>query len=370
MSAKKNILIITIGLDGGGAEKIVTTLAENLHTVFNLHLVTFKNSGIYLDRVKSVLGNSCRALDIVERNTIKKVLVIRKIIKEIQPDKIISFLYYPNLVTFLANLALGTEHIACERSCHRFYFKPRVKDYIWKFLMYFMYKQARYIVAISTRMAEFIYTDFGVDPKKIIVIPNGIDFKQIDQLQAEPLSDYSFSPERNTIISVGRLSAEKNYPLLLHAVQRLREKHSNVDLLILGDGILKSDLQQLCKTLNISEHVSFMGFQPNPYKYLKNSQVFVLTSDYEGFPNSLLEAMYVIGNVISTDCDLGPSEIITNNVDGILTKVGDVNELADALEKMLFNQQFRQEIYRNSRKKIINFSHRKMTADYRFLLER
>jgi glycosyltransferase involved in cell wall biosynthesis len=236
--------------------------------------------------------------------------------------------------------------------------------------MYFMYKRVNCVVANSARMAEIISSDFSVDPAKIAVIPNGIDFSQIDRMKDEPVTDYVFDPGRKAIISVGRLAVEKNYPLLLYAFQRLKQEHADIDLLILGEGVQRNDLQQMCKILNITDNVHFMGFQANPYKYMKNSQAYVLSSNYEGFPNSLLEAMYVMGNVIATDCEVGPSQIITNNIDGILTKVGDVNELAAALEKMLYDQQFKQEIHRNSRSKIINFSHQKMVSDYRLLLER
>jgi glycosyltransferase involved in cell wall biosynthesis len=135
-------------------------------------------------------------------------------------------------------------------------------------------------------------------------------------------------------------------------------------LIILGRGDKKEELKNLARNLNIDEYVTFLGFQSNPYGLVARSNLFVLSSLWEGFPNALIEAMACRIPVISTDCSSGPKEIITSGVNGLLVPVGDVDILADAILKVLTDKELSNKIAKNGRKRVMDFEAKKVVREY------
>ena len=136
------------------------------------------------------------------------------------------------------------------------------------------------------------------------------------------------------------LQSKKNFELLIRAFAKVRQK-IHAKLIIIGEGHLKNNLISLAKSFDLQGHFSFPGFVKNPYKFMANSSLVVLSSNYEGFGNVLVEAMACGTQVISTDCNSGPSEILENGLWGTLVPVNDELELAnaiiDSLEKKYYN---------------------------------
>ena len=138
---------------------------------------------------------------------------------------------------------------------------------------------------------------------------------------------------------------QKNYPLLLSAFSKISKKHPDYKLRIFGQGIVLPELQKLVLDLGIVNNVTFEGFCANVHESIKNSDIFVLSSDFEGMPNALLEAMAMGFPVISTDCPAGgPAELIKNEENGILVPVGDEEKLVKALEKMIDNVTLKEKV--------------------------
>ena len=135
------------------------------------------------------------------------------------------------------------------------------------------------------------------------------DFSEIERLSQGKVDDYDFS--KFTICNVSHMNEVKGIEHLLRTFSEVNKKDENTQLLLIGDGNLRSKLEEYAKILGIQDSVTFMGYRKNPHKYVKKSNLYVLTSENEGFPNSLVEAMFHIP-VISVDCETGPYEILTN----------------------------------------------------------
>lgn len=154
--------------------------------------------------------------------------------------------------------------------------------------------------------------------------------------------------KKKEIVSVGRLIPAKNYPLLLNAFKRFHESHGDYCLRVFGQGYMLDELRQQCEALKISECVCFEGVVKNVVDYISSSEIFVLTSNFEGMPNSLLEAMCIGLPVISTKV-AGAVDLI-NESNGVLIDVNSEEQLFDALCKLADNLELRQEISKNAAK--------------------
>ena len=364
MKTKKNIVIITLSFDGGGAEKILLSIIKNLANEFNFTVITFYDKGIYLDEIKTIPHIKYHCIHAENGNTIIFAWRIHKIIKSLNPYRVLSFLYYPNIVTYLSLLGLRINHIPSERSNHQKYLSKSFKHRVWKWLLRCTYNNAFKIVSVSEANRKLIQGDFNITNNKLVTIFNGISFQKLDKLKTESIEDFIFTHDKKYIISVGNLYPVKNYPLLIESFNLVHEKFPNTQLLIIGKGDQLNELKDLTKKKKLSDSIFFLGFKKNPHAYVFKASCYVLSSYYEGFPNSLIEAMYVNGHVISTNCPTGPSEIITNMEDGILCPVNDSQLLAKAMEKLCYDENFREMVYLNSRKKILQFDEKRMILNY------
>ncbi len=354
------VVFITLNLGKGGAEKVFTSLVKNLHSVFDISVVSIHGGGYYENEIKQ-LGLDYYTLGGPNGNTFLYVSRFHKILKEIEPTVVISFLWYPNIISGLATLNSKIKLIVSERSNHRIYLNSDFKKKnIWKPLLKFVYKKSSLIIPNSIAMGENIKKDFKVNSKKVKVIHNGICFDEIDELMQHQIEDFVFNPDIRYVISVGRLNEPKNYTFLLKSFEELISKVENVELIILGEGDLRKSLIEEAKVLGIYNKLHLLGFKSNPYKYLKRADCYVMSSKREGFPNALIEAMYVNGNVVSTDCETGPNEIITHRRDGFLVGLDSSSSMAEAIKILLLDKVVKENFYIESRKKLLAFTQSKM----------
>lgn len=186
------------------------------------------------------------------------------------------------------------------------------------------------LTCVAKEMVSQYYDCFG--PTRHIAIYNPV-FADNLLAQASVYVEHEwFNPPKihKVLISIGRLSPWKGHADLLEAFHVVR-KQCSVKLIIIGDGELRDFLEDLTKRLRIEEDVCFMGYLSNPLSYLKRSDIFVLSSHVEGMPNVLVEAMALGRQVVSTDCDTGPREIIQSGTNGYLAKTGSIDSLAEAI---------------------------------------
>ncbi len=369
MDNSRKFLFLILNLDGGGSEKIFTRLVSNLCHIHEIVVVTFYEEGIYLNEVRQ-LPVKYYSISSGNDNTLRFARRLRQIVKKERPEKVISFLYYPNIVAFLALICLKIKHITSERSNHRMYLTRSIKHIIWKDLMRHAYRKSTKIVALTERIKDYIIEDFGISEKKVTVIHNGINFADLQILADEGMSDtLSFDNRFKNIVAVGRFTEAKNYPMLIEAFSILHHKHPETRLYILGSGELKEKISALVKLKNLDQYIQLPGFQQNPFPYIKKADCYVMSSKWEGFPNALAEAMFVNGHVVSTDCPTGPADIITHEHDGLLSPNDDAEKLSENLEKMLYDDDLRKRMYHNSRTSIQRFDEKIMMDKYREIIE-
>ena len=175
-----------------------------------------------------------------------------------------------------------------------------------------------------------------------IVIPNAI-------ICDIPSSNYN--NKEKIIVSVGRFNKQKNFPLLINAFSKITNEFPDYKLYIYGEGDLKEEYKKLVRDLSLEKKVIFPGYVKNVNEFIKDASLFVLPSDYEGIPNALIEAMAIGLPCISTRCAGGGAEFLINNEEnGLLVNVGDVNEMALAIKRVLSDNVLSTKISTNAKK--------------------
>ena len=306
--AKIGLLITK--LNGGGAERT----AANLSSLFDeygeeVYLITFDGSNItYPYKGKLIdlsLGINKNVFDAIKKN-IKRIIKVKKIKKKYNLDVCISFLDTPNLVNVLS----GGK---CKKIVSiRNYLSLEKPSFIRKQLIRFSSIRADKTVCISKNGEYDMRNFFKIKEKKLCTIYNPVDIKSLLTIEEDYTFDKEFSDYFN-IVTMGRLTYQKGQWNLIYAIKDIVVQYPKVRLYILGDGELKNELEELVKKLELEEHVFFLGFISNAHKFLRQCDLFVLTSLFEGLGNVLLEAMALGLPVISTDCKSGPREIIAPN---------------------------------------------------------
>ncbi|NIY74010.1 glycosyltransferase [Marivivens donghaensis] len=210
--------------------------------------------------------------------------------------------------------------------------RPSGKSWLWAPFMKFLYTRANGFISLSSAVQEDLrkFTDYR--DVSIPLIKNAIDVDTVELKGQEELDHEWFSCETDVpvVIGVGRLVMQKDFANLVSAVA-LARKTRRIRLLLLGTGQLREQLLSLGNKLNFGDDFQIMEFQSNPYKYMKRSDVYVLSSKWEGSPNTLLEAMALGMKIVACDCPSGPRELITNHKIGKLVDVGDAEQLAIAI---------------------------------------
>lgn len=388
---KDNIMMIIPTLSSGGAERTLSNLANSLKDYYNIKFVVFDaQKNIYKCDVPIIDLNITSKIGRVGKayNLIKKIIKVKKIKKNEKIKCTISFLQTPNLINVLTK---GKDKVIIS-------IRNEASKYNKK-TDYYTIKHADLVVAIS-RMVEYgIIDKFQIEKKKSKTIYNGCDINRI-QKQAKMDENIKFKEVFNAnnkvIINIGRLTNQKGQWHLIRAFKLVVEKVKNAKLVILGEGELEGYLRELISDLDLENKVLLIGFTSNPYKYMIKSDVFVFSSLYEGLGNSILEAMACQLPIISTDCKSGPREILAPNTDlkstcddvekceyGILVPVCDgtyyrandkiteeEKKLADAIIKMINDEDELKKYKEKSAKRILDFEQEKNTQEWINTIER
>ena len=158
----------------------------------------------------------------------------------------------------------------------------------------------------------------------------------LNPLDTSAFPTHDFLNEKKEIVSVGRLEPQKNQKLLIESFSMLAEELSDYNLVIYGEGSLRKELEAFVESKGLTNRVFLPGAKSGIQNYIKDASLFVLSSDYEGIPNALIEAMAIGLPCVSTDCSPGGAkELIVNEKDGFITPCGDAQKLADAIRKMI-----------------------------------
>lgn len=262
-------------------------------------------------------------------------------LRRARPAALISGKIYPNLLAIWAKHLAGvdtrivvSEHVDTRQA------GPGPKAHMWRQrfrepLVRRYYPWAENIVGVSEGVAEDLVRRLGLPRERIATIYNPVMGDGVLEKSRQPVEHPWYAAgEPPVVISAGRLNVQKDFPTLLRAFARLRAGRP-ARLMILGEGELRSELEDLARTLGIAEDFALPGWAPNPIAHMARASMFALSSAWEGFGNVLVEALACGCPVVSTDCPSGPAEILDGGRYGRLAPVGDDRALADAMAATL-----------------------------------
>lgn len=221
------------------------------------------------------------------------------------------------------------------------------------------------VIVISDEMKKEAIEMFPFLEKKLVRIYNSFNFDEIYKLANENIDK---DLEGQYILAIGRLEeTQKDFTTLIKAYSKICDEVEE-NLYIIGDGRHREQLESLTKDLKIENRVKFLGFRTNPYPYLKRANLFVHSSKFEGFGLVILEAMILGKMVIATDCPTGPSELLNNGKNGILVEIGNIDEMADNMKKVLLNKEVQKEYLKNSEEKLKEFDAKLVMREFENIL--
>ncbi len=339
----RTLAIFAPNLNGGGAERAALNLARSFVKRGTIvHFVLIEREGAYIDQVP----DSIRIFDFGGRKLSRSSHHLWRYLEQEKPDVLISILNEPSIfmvwlqafaklfapqavIASLPIIVNVQNNVSTEAK-----FARNFKTKVMPLFARCFFPWAAAIVPVSEGVGEDLVS-LGISPNKIQVIHNPVVTPALLEQSKAPIDHPWFAPgEPPVIVAVGRLEIQKDYPTLFQAFAIAR-KTREMRLMVLGEGVLRPQLEQKLEVMGLSADVSLEGFVSNPFAYVARSDLFVLSSIFEGLPTVLIEAMAVGTPVVATDCPSGPREILQGGHYGPLVQMSDPQELANAMLQRL-----------------------------------
>jgi glycosyltransferase involved in cell wall biosynthesis len=318
----------------GGAEKTNLLISEELSKKYKIFFVSNFFSTKFDKDIKRI---GIKKIKLNSPRTITSFFEIIKVIKNLKPELIIPVQTHANVLIILINLIFFKKTlkvVGCERLSPQSYNK-NLKGKLILFLAKILYRYADKIICNSRGLSNEIRKI--TNSKNITFIYNPTlknNFKQLANKFNVNERPFSSNKKKKIIISIGRLDEIKNQMMLLRAINNL-EKKNNLEVVFIGEGKNKEELINYSKKINFRNNLHILGFKKNPYPYLLKSNLLVHTSNFEGLPNVLIEAMSLGVPIISTNSPSGPKEILLNGKAGFLIERNDHESLSKKISLFL-----------------------------------
>lgn len=325
------ILFVIPTIGNGGAERVLSILANSLCKKHKIKIIVIEKSTIrqyHLEhdvdvlelnfltqrgkKIKAVLSYLCNFF--MQRNRIQKE------IKKYYPDVVVSFLPKADFLLYTIRTSKNFKWVSSERN------DPTRRNYIERIILKTIYRNANALVCQTRKIAEY-YRDNGV--KNITIIRNPITIPDRIKDKSFEIKDY--------LIAVGRLDKQKNFDMLIKAFSRVvkRQKQCETKLLILGSGPDKEFLERIVSSEDMDGRILLLGRIENVFDYYSDAKAFVMSSNYEGMPNAMLEAMAMGLPVISTDYFSGAASELVDETNGFLVPVSNQLEMERAIDNII-----------------------------------
>jgi N-acetylgalactosamine-N,N'-diacetylbacillosaminyl-diphospho-undecaprenol 4-alpha-N-acetylgalactosaminyltransferase len=367
-STPRNIVFVINSLTAGGAERALTDLLAHLEDHlrhFTVHLVLLD-----VEEQRHTVPPYVRkhVLD-AKFSMFSSTVLLARLLRELAPAVTLSFLNRANCANIISSKILRYPCIISERVHTSSHFGTGASAAINKTIVRLAYPFADHVIAVSEGVKEELISSFGVRDPKVRVIYNPIDTGRICE---KALEEPSIKLPKPYILGMGRLVPNKNFRLL---IESYRSSGIGDNLVILGEGKERNELERLISRLGLSERVVLPGYVQNPYPILGAARLFVSSSNAEGFPNALIEAMALGCPVVATDCNAGPMEILTGKLAprctevtlaeyGILVPVDSAKPLTDAV-RIALRQDIRDTYSQRGRERARDFGIRSSVDQYR-----
>lgn len=330
----KKILLYSTIFSSGGAERFLLDLINNidLKKFYITLVIARKNGTSYTKFLKKHRNIKYINLGFSDTKDYLIYKSLSKIIEQENPDICFSPGIFTNFILLDALKEIDYNGKIVVRESNYISLRNLDKDTCTKFLDY---NRCNKIVSLTKGMKKDI-SRYGVKKFKITTINNIVD---IDYIQKEAnvfVDNKEFNQIKNRkIIHVGRLEEQKNQKLLLDSFKLVLDKIEDVELIIIGKGSKEKELKDYVNKIGIKSKVHFLGFQDNPYYFIKNSDLLVLSSLYEGLPHTLLETMALKVPIISTNCKTDPRDIFKGNKYGYLVRNNNAKILSKKIISLL-----------------------------------
>ena len=343
----KKVMITVTTLFGGGAERVVSVWANQLTDYgYDVSLLLYGRS-----EKEYPISNRVKIYTVADNYTeykklgyFKRLRKMRLLIKEAAPDVLINFLPRMQIWVMFATFGMKLSKIETVRvSPWEVCKNSKIEKMLWKTC----FSKAKAIIVQTAEQADFFSSKVQ---KKCVVIPNPISSQYRDNPKL------CYADKVTKFVAAGRITEQKNYPLMIEAFNVAKKDCPQITLSIYGTGEESyiSKMQHLIDERGLSDSVKLMGRTTDMLSVLQNADAFLMTSDFEGMPNALAEAMVIGLPCISTNCRTGPKDMIEDQKNGYLTQVGDVDSVADAIMKVAFlNQEKTKQMGIMAREKIL-----------------
>jgi len=339
---KKRIAFVIYSLNSGGAERVVSTLANGLSNYFEITIITLTNITPFYPLDKKIKVVHCFNNLKPSKNIVDSLVINYKLYKKIKKtakllsiDLLIGFMTNTNILTVLAAKSLKMPVLISERINPKFSILPK----FWSIMRRLTYPNANYLIIQTEPIKQ--YFEAFVQKNKLIILPN-----PISSVHREFKNRINLPKKENIVLSVGRLNNQKGHEIGVKAFSKL--KPNNWELHIVGEGPKRKKYEDLISELKMTDKIKLIGRDNNISNYYLKSKIFIFPSRFEGFPNALTEAMYMGLPCISTDCPTGPSELIDNGENGYLIPVDDVENLTTKLELLINDKSSRDKLGDNA----------------------
>jgi glycosyltransferase involved in cell wall biosynthesis len=327
------LVIFMPSIEGGGVEKNLFIISNYLaKKILDTNLITADK--IYNKKFKNIkIINPTFDISTNTSRKFKYFLCLYELIKLIKKDKKITvFAFQANFYcVIICKILFNVNLITRSNSSPSGWSQNLLKKIIFKYL----FKLIDCVIVNSLDFKKELKKKFYVNSKCIY---NPLNSHQIKKLSKQKINFSFFNGKKELkIINIGRFVDQKDHMTLLQAINIIKNK-INFKMIIIGKGVNKNKILNFIKENNLSKKVKVLPFQENPFKYIKLSNIFILTSTFEGLPNVLLEAICLKKFIISSKCPTGPREILNGGKGGFLFDVGNYEELAKKIEEYYFNK--------------------------------
>lgn len=362
----KKLSVFIYSMAGGGAERVVSNLLKYLVNHFEIHLI-LQNEQIDYTLPKGVKIHLLENSKPFESGILKLAkipflaLKYKALCQNLGIDTHFVWMNRPCYIAGLARI-FGLKGAFVFNECSTpsvLYKNAGIKGAVSKALLKWLYPKADFIYPNSSGALEDLRDNYGINPSKMRVLYNALDLDEIEQKAAQPLTELE---NKKFFLSVGRLDSGKNHELLIRAYASLG--HPDLpDLVILGRGVLEAHLRGVINKLGLEQKVHLLGFNANPYKFMRACEAFVFVSRFEGFANVLIEAMACGALVITSEHKSGAKELIGDDKYGILVPVDDERATAAAMQRVLDEKTLKEQYHSRSLTRAKDFAAPKIASE-------
>lgn len=350
--SKKRIVFLIGSMRRGGAERVISILANSYADIgWEVDILTLLDHSNHYDLNKNInFKPICREGKSRIRQLPYWIKSIRKYVRENKPDRVVSFIARINVITIFSCIGLRQQILVSERN------DPASdgRSAFVRFATHLLYPLAHSVV-FQTKWAQSCFSN--KIQRKSVIIPNPIN-----------ISVEASNVKEKKIVAVGRLLDQKNHRMLIDAFKEIYELHPEYKLYIYGEGKLREALSEQIKKLKLSEAVFLPGNVSKIHERIKDAEIFVLSSKYEGLSNALLEAMMMGLPCISTEC-AGANEVIKNGKNGLLIPIGDKEKLIEAMEKLILEEDFTRSLGEEAKRTSSSFNSTNVLKQWKTIIE-